>query len=187
MAPLYVALVHHPVLNRKGEIISSAVTNLDLHDLARSARTYEIPACFIVTPLKDQQVLVGRLLSHWCEGIGKELHPDRGEALKRLQVVESIASARREIEARCGETPGVWATSARKCDGSLSHARARKVLSESSVPYLLLLGTGWGLTASVLRDADGVLDPIGGVNGYNHLSVRCAASILMDRLLHEER
>jgi len=56
-ADLYVALVHYPVLNRKGEIIASALTNLDLHDLARTARTYNIPSCYIVTPLKDQQAL----------------------------------------------------------------------------------------------------------------------------------
>jgi hypothetical protein len=77
MAPLYVALMHHPVLNRKGETIASAVTNLDLHDLARAARTYEIPASFVVTPLKDQQMLVTRLIGHWCEGVGREIHPDR--------------------------------------------------------------------------------------------------------------
>jgi hypothetical protein len=184
MAPLYVALVHHPVLNRKGETIASAVTNLDLHDLARSARTYEIPACFIVTPLKDQQTLVARLLSHWCEGVGKELHPDRDEALKRLRVVESISCACKEIEAEWGCPPVVWGTTAREYNGAMSHGQARRKLAESSAPCLLLFGTGWGLAPSVLRDADGVLEAIRGVNGYNHLSVRCAAAILMDRLLH---
>ena len=36
------ALIHHPVLNKEGKIITSSVTNLDLHDIARSARTYGI-------------------------------------------------------------------------------------------------------------------------------------------------
>lgn len=180
------ALVHYPVLNRRGEIIASAVTNLDLHDLARAARTYEIPACFIITPLKDQQVLANRLVSHWCQGVGKELHPDRGEALSRLRVIESIDAAKREIEAECGRAPVVWATSARQCEGALGHAQARRRLAdeaEGSSPYLLLLGTGWGLAPYVFDEADAVLGSILGLNGYNHLSVRCAAAILMDRLL----
>lgn len=81
-ASLYLALVHYPVLNRRGDVIASAITNLDLHDLARCACTYGIPGCFIVTPLRDQQALVGRLLKHWCEGVGKDLLPDREQALK---------------------------------------------------------------------------------------------------------
>ena len=186
MVRLYVALVHHPVLNRKGEIIASAVTNLDLHDLARAARTYEIPACFVVTPLKDQQDLVASLIGHWCEGVGKELHPDRDEALRRLRVVDSLASAKAEIEARAGCAPFVWATSARDCEGAMSHRKARETLKETDAPVLLLLGTGWGLAPDVLGEADGVLEAIRGLNGYNHLSVRCAAAILMDRLLRVE-
>jgi hypothetical protein len=175
-------------LNRKGETIASAITNLDLHDLARAARTYEIPACFIVTPLKDQQVLANRLLGHWCEGVGKELHSDREEALRRLRVVDSIEVAKSEIEASCGQSPTVWATSARELSGALAHRRARQWLADAiqtGSPCLLLLGTGWGLAPSVLDEADAVLESIRGIDGYNHLSVRCAAAILMDRLIGE--
>ncbi len=184
---LYLALVHYPVLNRKGEIIASAVTNLDLHDLARSCCTYDVPVCYIVTPLKDQQGLSGRLLSHWCEGIAKELHPERGQALRRLKVVDDIASAVRDVCSLTGCRPVVWATSARGTETSLSHREARRQLLGSSEPRLMLLGTGWGLAPAALSEADAVLEPIVGMNGYNHLSVRCAASILMDRLLHAER
>ena len=105
MVPLYLALVHYPVLNRKGEIIASAVTNLDLHDMARAARTYEIPACYIVTPLQDQQVLIKRLLDHWCEGVGKQLHPDREEALKRLKIADDLVAVKRIFERSGGNPP----------------------------------------------------------------------------------
>lgn len=182
-ADLYVALVHYPVLNRKGEIIASALTNLDLHDLARTARTYNIPSCYIVTPLKDQQALARRLIRHWCQGVGRELLPERGEALRRLRIVESIAGAVREIESRGGMAPAVWASSARERDRVLTHEEARKLLKEAGQPCLLLLGTGWGLAPEALSRTDALLEPIRGINGYNHLSVRCAAAILLDRLL----
>jgi hypothetical protein len=183
---LFVALVHYPVLNRRGDVIASAITTMDLHDLARSCCTYDVPLCYIVTPLRDQAALAHRLIGHWRERIGKDLAPDRAEALERLAVVESIEAAGEDIFRTTGQKPVLWATSARKDAGAVSHAAARNTLRESGRPHLLLLGTGWGLAPSVLGEVDGVVEPISGKNGYNHLSVRCAASILLDRLLREE-
>lgn len=184
---LYLALIHYPVVNRRQEIIASAITNLDLHDLARVACTYDVPACYVVTPLRDQQVLVGDLLRHWCEGVGRELHPDREAALRRLKVMESLEEVREDIGALCSSKPILWATSARETPGGLPHQEARRFLMQEEVPVLLLLGTAWGLAQSVLEEVDAVLEPIRGANGYNHLSVRCAAAILLDRLLSGDR
>ncbi len=49
---------------------------------------------------------------------------------------------------------------------------------------LLLFGTGWGLTPQLLDEADLRTEPIRGVSpsGYNHLSVRSACAIALDRL-----
>jgi hypothetical protein len=179
--------MHYPVLNRRGEIIAAAVTNLDLHDLARAARTYAIPACYMVTPLKDQQALIKRLLDHWCKGVGKELHPDREEALKRLKIADDIGTVKEEIREGCGEAPLVWATTAKEQSGALKHREARRILARRARPCLLLFGTGWGLAPAIMKEADAVLEAIPGRSGYNHLSVRCAAAILMDRLLHTDR
>lgn len=183
MAPLFLALVHYPVLNRVGDIIASAVTNLDLHDLARSCCTYGVPACYIVTPLVDQRALANRLTTHWIDGKGGELLPERREALKLLSVVESVDSAKQDIFDRTGKMPVQWASTARKGKGSLAHGRARALLESGDRPFLLLLGTGWGMAPEVIEQSDAVLDPIPGVNAYNHLSVRSAASIFLDRLL----
>ena len=183
MKQLFLALVHYPVLNRTGQIIASAITNLDLHDLARSCCTYGVPACYIVTPLRDQQALANRLTAHWIEGRGGEILPDRREALKLLKVVESLASAMEDIAVRTGKNPVLWATSARNGGSVLCHSDARNLLEIEDRPFLLVCGTGWGLAPEIFDSVDAVLEPIYGVNGYNHLSVRSAASILMDRLL----
>jgi hypothetical protein len=183
MARLFTALVHYPVLNRTGDIIASAITNLDLHDLARTCCTYGLPACYIVTPLKDQQALAGRLTAHWIDGKGGEILPERREALKLLKVVESLGAAKEAIFANTGKMPLLWATTAKKGEGALAHGVARGILEKEERPVLLVFGTGWGLAPEVFDEVDGVLEPIPGANGYNHLPVRSAASILMDRLL----
>jgi hypothetical protein len=176
------ALVHYPVVNRNSEVIASAITNLDLHDLARLSRTYNMPGCYIVTPLKDQQSLAKRLIAHWCEGVGKELHPTRCEALRCLRVVDDITQVRQDIRREWGEEPTVWATTARPQMTGLPYPEARRQLGESG-PKLILLGTAWGLAPSLLHGIDAVLETIRWEGTYNHLSVRCAAAILVDRLL----
>ncbi len=183
MAQLFLALLHYPVLNRTGDRIASAITNLDLHDLARSCRTYGVRACYIVTPLKDQQTLANRLMTHWIEGIGGEILPERREAIKLLRVVESLFSAVEEVGRESGKPPVLWATTAKNAAGALPHCGARDLLERENRPFLLLLGTGWGLAPEVFDVVDATLEPIPGVDGYNHLPVRAAASIMLDRLL----
>jgi len=68
----------------------------------------------------------------------------------------------------------------------LTHRQARRRLTTARRPHVLLFGTGWGLAPAVLQEADAVLRPIRGRDAYNHLSVRCAAAILLDRLLHRD-
>ena len=77
MHPVYAALVHYPVVDRTGQVIAAALTNLDLHDLARLARTYGMGGVYVVTPLEDQQEFARRIVSHWTTGPGAEHIPDR--------------------------------------------------------------------------------------------------------------
>jgi len=103
--------------------------------------------------------------------------------MKLLRVVGSLASAVEDIAQKTGQTPVLWATTAKSDGCGLRHSEARDQLKRESRPFLLICGTGWGLAPQVLGTVDAVLEPIPGANGYNHLSVRSAASILMDRLL----
>ena len=102
--------------------------------------------------------------------------------MKLLRVVGSLSSAIQDIARKSGETPVLWATTAKNGGGALRHCEARDLLERENRPFLLLFGTGWGLAPEIFDLADAVLEAIPGVNGYNHLPVRSAASILMDRL-----
>ena len=59
---LAVALVHHPVFDKFGGIQATALTNLDVHDLARSSRTFGCAACSLVTPITAQTEQAGHIL-----------------------------------------------------------------------------------------------------------------------------
>ena len=183
MHNLHLALIHHPVLNKHGTVITSAVTNLDLHDISRLARTYGLGSFFVVTPLADQRQLVGRLIAHWTQGAGAIYNPKRKQALEAISIRETLEQVVAELSADISAEDGLItvATSARGHCRSIPHDRLREVL-RTGRSCLLMFGTAWGLADNVLEAADYVLAPITGSTGYNHLSVRSAAAIILDRL-----
>ena len=78
-----------------------------------------------------------------------------------------------------------FAAECRCSQKSFRLAAARRRLASETRPVLLLFGTGWGLAPEVLDACDWVLEPVRSPTGYNHLSVRSAASIVVDRLWGE--
>lgn len=50
MSCIYLALAHHPVANKSGETVTTSLTNLDIHDIARAAETYGVREYHIVHP-----------------------------------------------------------------------------------------------------------------------------------------
>ena len=176
------ALVHHPVIDKNKETIASAVTNLDLHDIARACRTYGVKGYFVVTPLADQMELAKRIVEHWTIGFGGTYNPQRKEALALVRVTARFEDAMDEITAMEGVRPKTVVTSARDCPGSLACSTFRHMLEETA-PYLLVFGTAWGLTDAFMEEGDYRLAPLTGAGTYNHLSVRSAVSIILDRLL----
>lgn len=186
MRHAWLALVHHPVRDRAGEPISTAVTNLDVHDIARTARTYDLAGYFVVTPLEAQQRLVGRILEHWRSGAGARRVPERTEALRITETTGSIEEAVALVTEREGRAPGLIATSARPPVGRATTGYRALASELAERPGLLLFGTGHGLMDATLDAADHVLPPIRPSTSYNHLSVRAAVAITLDRLFGDE-
>ncbi len=180
---LYVALIHYPVVNKNGEVISSAVTNLDLHDISRAAGTYGVEAFYVVTPLADQKILVEKIVSHWQKGAGSIYNPDRRKALELIRIKDSLEEVSADIRDNGGKRPIIVATSAREYDSGIGCGLLREMLSTRDEPCLLIFGTAWGLTRNLIENSDYILKPVKGNTDYNHLSVRSAASVILDRLL----
>ncbi|RLB17434.1 MAG: RNA methyltransferase [Deltaproteobacteria bacterium] len=180
---LYLGLIHFPVYNKNLETIASAVTTLDIHDISRLARTYGAKQLLVVTPLTDQRELVQRIKRHWTQGYGASYNPDRKEAIELVQVAHSIDKARQYIKQNEGEDPICIATDASGSVGRLMAFDEARVLVRGGSPVFIYFGTAWGLHRGVLEEADYVLEPVYGPTDYNHLSVRAAAAIIIDRLV----
>jgi len=183
MRNVALALVHAPVLGKAGETMTSTVTNLDVHDLSRTAKTYGLAPYFVVTPIAAQRELVDRICSHWTVGSSAARIPTRKEALALVTPVASIAEAVLALGGR--DRVEIWATAARSVGKPIvQYAEARSRLDAADDrSVLVLFGTSWGLAQAALDDADALLAPIESGTGFNHLSVRAACAIICDRLL----
>lgn len=188
-APVYVALLHYPMRNRLGGQVATAVTNLDIHDISRTCRTYGILRYYIVTPVEEQHRVVGRILEHWKRDESKQWHPDRFEALARVALVKDFEAVKAEIFSKHGEYPEVVLTDARPLPNAVTYSEYRSELEDPTrkKPALVVFGTGWGISEVFYPEVHRILAPVYGLKNdpdgeYNHLSVRAAAAIILDRL-----
>jgi hypothetical protein len=181
MKDFYVALIHHPVIDRHKTIVTSSVTNLDLHDIARSCRTFNVKRYFVVHPSPDEQALNARIVNHWHTGYGVKSHPTRTVALDHLELKFSFDEALARIRELSGEEPLKFGTHARMMgDRIVGTSDLLKKLEEK--PVVLIFGTAYGLAPEWAEKLDFFLQPINGPEPYNHLSVRSAVAIYLDRL-----
>jgi hypothetical protein len=179
---LYIALLHHPVYNKRKDIVSTCITGFDLHDIARTALTYGVKKYYVVNPLPAQREFARRILDFWMEEGSLEFNWTRAEAFKSISIKESLKETIDEVTRDEGRRPKVVATSA-KPRGEMKFENLKLEIRDSKEPYLLLFGTGWGMADEVFERIDYILEPIAGNSDYNHLSVRSAAAIILDRLL----
>ena len=182
-AAVALALVHHPVVrDRSGRVGATSVTPLNVHDLARAARTYGVAPFYVVTPLHSQQGLVGRILRHYRDGYGAAANPTRAEALRDVALVGSINEALDDLCRRAGSYPLAVGTAARGGPKSVGYPELAARIAAGGRPWLLLFGTGWGLAPEAAAMCDLFLAPLRGPGAFNHLPVRSAVAVILDRL-----
>ncbi len=185
-AKVYIALLHYPMYNKQMEIITTSITNLDLHDIARVARTYDVEGFFVVHPAPNQHKLSKEIISYWQDGYCGTYNPDRKEAFDLLRLVNNIDEVINSIIDSTDKKPILIATDARVYDNSISFKELKDKMQVAEEPFLLLFGTGWGIAKEVMENCTYILEAIEPARTYNHLSVRSAVSIIIDRLLGED-
>ncbi|MEO8844268.1 MAG: tRNA (guanosine(37)-N1)-methyltransferase TrmD [Kofleriaceae bacterium] len=182
-ARTHLALVHHPVVDRAGTVITTALTNFDIHDLARSSMTYGLAALHLITPVTSQRDKAEHIARLW---MGDDQGEHRARALELVRTADSIETVIAALTAESGRAPVVVATSAKASSfPDLARRHPADLVAEASQdpsPLLVLLGSGWGLADHLIPSVSRVLTPIEGASDWNHLSVRSAGAVLLDRL-----
>lgn len=185
VAPVYIGLIHYPIYNKHMEVVTTALTNYDLHDIARTARTYNVKKYFIVHPVEKQREMAARIMNHWKTGSGSTYNANRKEAFEETELVSDLDTAIGMIEKECGKKPAIVTTDARVYPNTVSYSAMRRKIHEEDQPILILFGTGFGMTKEMMKQFDYIIEPIYGGGTYNHLCVRSAVAIILDRLLGE--
>ena len=184
---LYLALLHHPVFDRQGAIVTTSITNIDVHDIARTGRTFGVRRFYVVHPVPGLRSLAERIVEHWRSGYGSRYNPSRHEALGRVEVEPDLDHVLAAVEQDSGRMPRLVATTARERPGAMRYDELARHLAEGEDAWLLLFGTGYGMSDEVFDRCEAHLEPVHGVDGYNHLSVRSAAAVILDRLTRPSR
>jgi tRNA (guanine37-N1)-methyltransferase len=182
-ARTHLALVHHPVVDRAGTVITTALTNFDIHDLARSSMTYGLAALHLITPVTSQRDKAEHIARLW---MGDDQGEHRARALELVRTADAIETVIASLAAEYGQAPTVVATSAKATSFPAAPRRTPdELVAEHALdpsPLLILLGSGWGLADSLIPSVSRILTPIEGASDWNHLSVRSAGAVLLDRL-----
>ena len=184
---IHLALRHDRVLGRRGEEIHSSVTQTDLHDFCRLTLTYGLAGFHCVTEMEAQHRLCSEILDFWRAGYGKSYNPDRVAALESLHIHRSFDDLVTAVTNQDESAPLIIGTSAKPCANTIDFTELFPIIESSGRSAIIQFGTSWGLSESQLNRCDRVLPPIDGYDGYNHLSVRCAAAIIVDRLVLQGR
>lgn len=181
------AIVHYPVYNKNREIIATCLSSYDIHDISRSSRCYGIDRLFFINPMETQHNLAERIINHWIDGHGAVYNPTRQEALQLIDVKKNISDVKMDIEKDTGKKPYTIVTSSRYKRECINFHDCKQKLADPEQQYLILFGTGWGLSDEIIEQADFFLEPIMGHADFNHLSVRSASAIVLDRLFGDGR
>jgi hypothetical protein len=179
---LYIVLLHYPVYNKDGKIVTTAIANMDIHDIARLAKTYGAQGFYIVNPILEQRNLAQEIISHWREGYGANYNKFRQAAFELIRIKESLPDVLADVSKKTGCVPQTIVTGANFEGDLLKFIELKEMLQNSNLPNILIFGTGSGIAAEVVNRADYRLEPIRGQGNYNHLAVRSAVAIVLDRV-----
>ena len=185
MAKVYIGLIHYPIYNKHMEVVTTALTNYDLHDIARTAKTYDVARYFIIHPVEAQREMAAKIMNHWKTGGGVHYNANRKEAFEETELVSSLEEALQQIEKETGMKPAVVTTDARVYPNTVTYQSQRNNIHQEEQPIFILFGTGFGMTKEMMKQFDYIVEPVYGAGTYNHLCVRSAVAIILDRLLGE--
>ncbi|RUM29652.1 MAG: RNA methyltransferase [Aquifex sp.] len=184
---VFIALLHYPAMDKEGKIIVTSFTTMDLHDIARPARAYEINRFYIVQPIDAQRIVIKRQINYWLSEEGRKSNPTRYEIVQLVRLAYTLDEVIEDIEKERGKRPIIVGTDARTYPNTVKHSWLSREIEKRDRDWLIVFGTGYGIPPDMMNTFDYILEPIYGAGDWNHLSVRNAVAIILDRLFSRNR
>ena len=125
--------MHYPVYDKNRRVVATAVTNLDLHDIARLAKTFGLFRYYVVTPVDEQRTLAERIRGHWRDGWGATYNPKRREALELLRVAPDLDTVLADLEDTYQRPAKIVVTGAKANRGTISCTGLRQLLGDREI------------------------------------------------------
>ncbi|MEN3033977.1 MAG: RNA methyltransferase [Aquificaceae bacterium] len=182
-----VALLHYPALDKNGKHVVTSFVTLDLHDIARPVRAYELGSYYIIQPVDGQREVIKKQLQYWLSEEGAKINPTRHEVVSLVKLSYTLDEVMEDIFTQTGKRPKLIGTDAREYPFKISYKELTEILKDKNQQFLLVFGTGYGIPPELLKTFDYMLEPIKGAGDWNHLSVRNAVAIILDRLFSKNR
>ena len=104
---VFIALLHFPAMDKEGRSIITSFTTMDLHDIARPARAYEINTYYIVQPVDGQRMIIRKQIDYWLSEEGQKTNPTRNEVVKLVKLCYTFEEVLEDITATRGKKPVV--------------------------------------------------------------------------------
>ncbi|MDW8236945.1 MAG: RNA methyltransferase [Aquificaceae bacterium] len=186
-AHVSLALLHYPALDKNGKHVVTSFITLDLHDIARPVRAYELGSYYIIQPVDGQRLVIKKQLEYWLSPEGAKTNPTRNEVVSLVRLSYTLDEAIEDIFNRTGKRPKLIGTDARDYPFKIGYKDLSEILKNKEEQFLIVFGTGYGIPPELLRSFDYMLEPIKGAGDWNHLSVRNAVAIILDRLFSKNR
>ncbi len=174
-------------MDKDGRIIVTSFTTMDLHDIARPARAYEINRYYIVQPIDAQRIVIKRQINYWLSEEGRQANPTRYEIVKLVRLAYTLDEVIEDIEKERGSRPVLVGTDARTYPNTVKYSELAREIEKRDRDWLILFGTGYGIPPDLMNTFDYILEPVYGAGDWNHLSVRNAVAIILDRLFSRNR
>lgn len=182
-----IALLHYPAMNKDGKLIITSFTTMDLHDIARPARAYEINTYYIVQPVDGQRWIIEKQINYWMSEEGRRTNPTRNEIVQLVKLAYTFEEVLEDIKRLRGSKPLVVGTDARTYPNTITYRQLSEEIHRREKDFLIVFGTGYGIPPDLMNSFDYILEPVYGAGDWNHLSVRNAVAIILDRLLSKNR
>lgn len=137
--PLYVGLVHYPMYDKNFNIVATAVTNYDLHDISRSSKTFGVKRYFIIHHVEGQLDMIHKILAFWRSKVGRNYNSYRTEAFDIVETLPDTDAAIKAVEEAEGCHPYVVTTDARTYADTISYKDLRALGETGGRPILFAI------------------------------------------------